>query len=81
MSAAQGIRDQNIGENFDVMEDIARRLPLSNVRRPAWDLEQLRGLGLNAEADETVWQRVWSEDEKLNFSSTPLFVVRAFSFP
>ena len=81
MSAAQGIRDQNIGENFDVMEDIARRLPLSNVRRPAWDLEQLRGLGLSAEADETVWQRVWSEDEKLNFSSTPLFVVRAFSFP
>ena len=78
ISAAQGVWDQNVGENFDVMDDIARRLPLSGVRRPEWDLAQLRALGLRAEADETVWQRVWSEEEKLNFSSTPLFLVRAF---
>lgn len=78
ISAAQGVWDQNVGENFDVMDAIARRLPLSDVRRPEWDLEQLRALGLRAEADETVWQRVWSEEEKLNFSSTPLFLVRAF---
>ena len=78
ISAAQGVWDQNVGENFDVMDDIARRLPLSDVRRPEWDLEQLRALGLRAEADETVWQRVWSEEEKLNFASTPLFLVRAF---
>jgi hypothetical protein len=59
------------------MEDIARRVPLSGIRRPAWDLTTLRGLGLRAEADEDVWERVWSEGEKLNFSSTPLFLVRA----
>jgi len=76
-SAEQGVWDQNVGENFDVMEDIARRVPLSNIRRPDWDLVQLRGLGLQAEADEQTWQRVWSEEEKLNFSSTPLFLVRA----
>lgn len=76
-SAEQGAGDQNVGENFDVMEDIARRVPLSNIRRPAWDLEQLHAHGLHAEADESVWQRVWSEEEKLNFSSTPLFLVRA----
>ena len=77
-SAAQGVWDQNLGDNFDVMEDIARRVPLSCVRRPAWDLEQLSRLGLSAEADEDVWRRVWSEEEKLNFASTPLFLVRAF---
>ena len=76
-SAEQGVWDQNVGENFDVMEDIARRVPLSNIHRPDWDLTLLRRLGLHAEADEKIWQRVWSEEEKLNFSSTPLFLVRA----
>ena len=76
-SAEQGVWDQNVGENFDVMEDIARRVPLSSIRRPKWDLALLRGLGLRAEADGQIWQRVWSEEEKLNFSSTPLFLVRA----
>ena len=41
------------------------------------DLELLSSLGLQAEADEQIWKRVWSEQEKLNFSSTPLFLVRA----
>lgn len=76
-SAEQGVGDQNIGENFDVMEDIARRVPLSGARRPDWDLHLLSELGLSAEADESVWQRVWSEEEKLNFASTPLFMIRA----
>ena len=76
-SAAEGVGDQNVGENFDVMEDIARRVPLSSIRRPAWDLQQLRALGMEAEADEEVWKRVWSEEEKLNFASTPLFMIRA----
>ncbi len=76
-SAEQGVRDQNVGENFDVMEDIARRVPLSGIRRPDWDLRQLSELGLSAKAEENVWQRVWSEEEKLNFASTPLFMVAA----
>ena len=76
-SAGRGVWDQNVGENFDVMEDIARRVPLSSIRRPAWDLERLRSLGLHAQADEAIWQQLWSEEEKLNFSSTPLFLVRA----
>lgn len=80
-SAEQGVGDQNVGENFDVMEDIARHMPLSNIRRPAWDLQQLRVLGLDAEADESVWKRVWSDEEKLNFASTPLFMVSALRAP
>ena len=75
-SAEQGVLDQNVGENFDVMEDIARRVPLSNIRRPEWDLTLLQRLGLHAEADEQIWQCVWSEEEKLNFASTPLFIIR-----
>ena len=78
-SAERGVWDQNVGaegENFDVMEDIARRVPLSGIRRPAWDLEQLTALGLSCEADEAVWRRVWSEEEKISFASTPLFLVR-----
>jgi len=75
-TARQGIRDENIGENFDVMEDIARRIPLSGIRRPAWDLKTLSGFDLQAEADERVWERVWSPEEKVNFLSTPMFMVR-----
>lgn len=78
-SAEQGVWDQNVeaeGENFDVMEDIARRVPLSKIPRPAWDLKQLTAHGLQAEADEEVWQRVWSEEEKISFASTPMFLVR-----
>ncbi len=80
-TAALGIRDQNVpaeGENFDVMEDIARRVPLSGVCRPAWDLRELASLGMHSEADEQVWERVWSDEEKLNFASTPLFLVRSW---
>ena len=79
-SAEQGIWDQNLsgeGEDFNVMDDIARRLPLSGVRRPVWDLQQLSELGLQAEADEEIWRRVWSDEEKISFASTPMFLVRA----
>ena len=79
VSAERGVWDQNVeaeGENFDVMEDIARRVPLSGIRRPAWDLERLSALGLRCGADEQIWRRVWSEEEKISFASTPLFLVK-----
>lgn len=76
-SEKAGIKDANIGENFDVMEDIARRIPLSGIRRPGWDLDILGRLGLRVEADEYVGDRVWSREEKINFSSTPMFMIRA----
>ena len=76
-SAEQGVLDQNIGENFDEMEKIACRVPLSEIRRPGWDLQMLSGLSLQCEADEQIWRSVWSENEKISFASTPLFLVRA----
>jgi len=76
-SAEQGVWDQNIGENFDVMEDIARCMPLSEIRRPAWDMKQLSNLGVKCSVDEKIWQRVWSAEEKLNYASTPMFLIKA----
>ena len=71
------LEDQNVGENFDVMEEIAREMPLSRIDRPAWDLAVLSGLGMRAEADTDVWQKVWTQQEKVNFASTPMFMVTA----
>ena len=76
-TARMGFEDQNIGENFDVMEDIARRIPLSGIRRPAWDLNILSGLGMIPRGEEQIWQYVWSDEEKVSFSSTPMFLVHA----
>lgn len=72
-----GIDDQNIGENFDIMEDIALEMPLSRIERPLWDLKFLSGLGLNASADTDIWELVWTEQEKVNFASTPMFMITA----
>ena len=69
--------DQNVGENFDVMEDIAKEMPLSRIDRPSWDLAVLTELGMEAEADTSIWQKVWTEQEKINFASTPMFLVTA----
>lgn len=76
-SAEQGIEDQNIGHNFEVMEQIAMRIPLSNIMRPAWDRAVLSNLGMEVSTDVHVWDRVWSAEEKINFASTPMFLVRA----
>lgn len=76
-TAEHGFKDENIGDNFDVMEDIARRVPLSSIVRPGWDVKTLSGLGLAVTSNDQIWQQVWSEKEKISFASTPLFLVRA----
>ena len=72
-----GIKDENIGENFDVMEEIALHMPLSDQMRPEWDLHVLKDLGMFVSADTEIWQKLWSEEEKINFFSTPMFLVKA----
>jgi len=76
-AAEKGIRDENIGENFDVMEDIARRVPLSRIKRPEWDIKLLGDLGLKAEADTGFGEKVLSEEDKISFASTPMFMIKA----
>lgn len=76
-TAEQGFKDENIGENFDVMEQIALKIPLSNTMRPAWDHAVLSELGMHVTTDTQAWDRVWSAEEKVNFASTPMFLVHA----
>jgi SAM-dependent methyltransferase len=76
-SAELGLGDQNIGENFDVMEDIARSMPLSDIKRPEWDISILSRLSFNVTTDTDIWKKVWTIQEQTNFSSTPMFMVSA----
>ncbi len=73
-----GFEDYNIGENFDQMEEIANHLPMTDVSRPQWDKEVLLTMGI--EGVETVLDigsRVYSEKEKVNYRSTPMFMIKA----
>ena len=74
-SSEEGLADMNVGDDFDRMEQIAMEIPLSKANRPAWDIETMAKLGLCVEAEPQIWERVWSRQEKVNFASTPMFLV------
>jgi hypothetical protein len=60
------------------MEDIARNLPLSKERRPEWDTRELLGAGFKKIMIEMkIGDRVWDEVEKVNYRSTPMFMIGA----
>jgi ubiquinone/menaquinone biosynthesis C-methylase UbiE len=62
----------------EVMEDIASKLPLSQILRPEWDARELLAAGFKKVMIEMeVGNRVWDEVEKLNYGSTPMFMVGA----
>lgn len=64
--------------DVDTMEAIARQVPMSHTLRPAWDLEVLKAhAAKRIHADEQVWERVWDSIEKVNYASTPMFLVSA----
>ena len=61
-----------------LMEEISRRLPMTGRRRPDWDLDALRALGCAfVTADTGITDRVWNPEEKLNYASTPGFLIHA----
>ncbi|MCR5416303.1 MAG: class I SAM-dependent methyltransferase [Pseudobutyrivibrio sp.] len=71
------LEDYNVGENFDVMEDIARRMPMTGCVRPAWDKEFLDSISAGqVSVQENIGQLLYSKKELINYSSTPLFMVR-----
>lgn len=73
-----GIKDEYTCTDIDAMEEIARKMPLSPLARPAWDEEVLTRLGAaEIECDTSAWERVFSPGERVNYASTPMFVVRA----
>ena len=72
------VEDHEAYADARTMENIARALPMTGVRRPRWDLDVLRSLGCaHVSADETAGERVWSREEKINYASTPGFLIRA----
>ena len=54
--------DDTAGTDVDAMEAIARQAPLSARRRPACP---------------EIWKQVWTENERINNASTPMFLVHA----
>ena len=76
--AEKGFGDYNIGENFDIMEEIADRLPMTGVNRPIWDRGVLANYGMeNVDYIENIGSEVYSDKEKINYKSTPLFMIKA----
>ncbi len=73
-----GVADHNSYAESDRMEALSRTLPMTRLSRPRWDLEVLTELGCReAAADTEAWDRVWNEEEKINYASTPGFLIRA----
>lgn len=74
----QQLDDHYLCTDIDRMENIARQVPLSAMERPAWDTKVLESRGIcSIQTDSEIWKRVWSEEERLNYASTPMFLVRA----
>ena len=75
--AEQGLGDYNIGANFDQMEEIAMQMPLTERIRPAWDEEYLQSIAVGqVSIKEDIGQILYSTKEKINYRSTPLFMVK-----
>ena len=78
VSKQEEMDDYFLDTDVDAMEDIARKVPMSKTLRPEWDMKVLKEIGfLRVGADKEVWKRVWSEEEKLNQASTPMFMLYA----
>ena len=78
LETAESLCKDIVRTDIDEMEEIARNVPLSPVVRPAWDMKVLKNLGFQSVcSDENVWRRVWSETEKVNYASTPMFMIKA----
>ena len=77
-TVSAGVEDLYEGTDIDSMESIAKRVPLSRIHRPVWDIKELKKCGMTSVAvNENIWQRVWEESEKINGASTPMFLVKA----
>ena len=71
------LEDYNLGDNFDQMERIAMAMPLTKKIRPQWDKEYLSSINAGIiDIVEDVGSILYSDKERINYSSTPLFMVR-----
>ncbi|MCD7744834.1 MAG: class I SAM-dependent methyltransferase [Lachnospiraceae bacterium] len=71
------IKDFEAYSESSKMEEISRKLILSRCKRPQTDIEMLRRAGFKLiYTDEQIGDQVWSETEKVNFASRPMFMLR-----
>lgn len=74
----EALDDHYLCTDIDRMEKIALQVPLSARKRPEWDKKTLKNTGFsNITTNEEIWKTVWSEEEKLNYQSTPMFMIEA----
>lgn len=77
----QSTRDHEVedlyeGTDIEEMERIAGLVPLTDKKRPMWDLQVMQRIGFGEYwADEAAGERILSEMEKINGQSTPVFMV------
>lgn len=72
----QKLEDYYIDTDIDTMEEIARQVPLSRQNRPEWDARVMQEAGYSSViCEEEIWKEVWTEDEKVNYASTPMFLM------
>ncbi len=73
---SQKLDDHYLCTDIDRMEQIAMQVPLSAAHRPEWDIQVMKQIGVSSvQTDMEIWKKVWSEEEKLNYASTPMFMV------
>lgn len=76
--AELGVTDFNDYSDGERMEEISRHLIMSRCRRPQADILMLKAVGFSSvTADEAIGERVWDDEERINFRSTPMFMLRA----
>lgn len=73
----KNVANETDGTDIPAMEAIAYQAPLSMRNRPQWDRGVLESLGMKVTTDENIWRRVWTREERINNSSTPMFMVEA----
>lgn len=75
--AENELEDYYTCTDIESMEEIARKVPLSKIMRPQWDILTLNKIGVTSvKGDLDIWKRVWCEEEKANCASTPMFLVK-----
>lgn len=73
-----GIPDHYANTDTVAMKKIAEVLPLSRKLRPQWDVVKLLDIGFSqCLVDTTISEKIWDDEEKVNYRSTPMFMIIA----
>lgn len=75
--AEAGVFDRYISTDVMACERIARQMPLSPKKRPAWDRQVLEEMGMQVTLYENISEEILLPEEQLNFAATPYFCIEA----